>query len=116
MNEIHKGEERVRVVTICLVLVKIYGNNPIKLLSIINKKTLINKTVLPSKEVGPNNILNSLCILFRRDLIKILRFEGINQNIGEIIIMKITDLIQFLIINIDDEGSKTEKRFVIMII
>jgi hypothetical protein len=76
----------------------------------------MNNTVLPSNEVGPSNILNSLCILLSSDLIKILKFDGISQNMGETIMIKITDLTQFLIINIDDDGSNTEKRFVIMFI
>jgi len=103
-------------VIICLVLVKIYGNSPIKLFIIINKNTLIKINVLPSNEVGPNNVLNSECILFNRLLIIIVLFEGISQNKGATIIIKIKDLDQFLINTIEEEGSNTENRLVIIFI
>lgn len=57
----HKGKAKVNVNTKWLVLVKIYGNNPIKLLNKIieNNETKIN--VDPFILIGLNKILNSLC-------------------------------------------------------
>jgi len=42
------------------VLVKIYGNNPKKLLNRINLNKEIKIKVLPLCPVGPNRVLNSL--------------------------------------------------------
>lgn len=47
MNLIHIGKAKERVITRCLVPVKIYGNNPRRLLNIIIEKSEINIKVLP---------------------------------------------------------------------
>lgn len=81
MNLSQRGNAKVKVKTICLVLVKMYGNNPKKLLNtiILNKEIKIN--VDPLILLLAIKTLNSLCkvliiliqIIFIRD--------GINQNI-----------------------------------
>lgn len=47
MKDNHKGWAKVSVNTICLVLVKIYGNRPKKLLNIINLNNEVNIKVVP---------------------------------------------------------------------
>jgi hypothetical protein len=62
MNLTHKGSTSVNVIVKCLVLVKIYGNSPRKLLNRINKNSDTNKKVLPFLFLLlPRRFLNSLC-------------------------------------------------------
>lgn len=56
----HRGKAILKEILKCLVLVKIYGNNPRKLLIIINKNILINIKVLPFDFLV--RIFNSLCM------------------------------------------------------
>lgn len=79
MKESHKGRANDKVKVKWLVLVKIYGNKPKKLLNKINENKEIKINVLPLKELGPNKVLNSECnvkVIFVQ--IKCKR-EGINQ-------------------------------------
>jgi len=87
-----------------------------KLFNKINKNTEIKIIVLPSNEVGPKSTLNSLWSFLTIILNIIDRLEGISQNIGEIININTIDLIQFLKKIIEDAGSNTENRFVIIFI
>ena len=92
INLNHNGRAKESVKTMCLVLVKIYGNNPIKLLNKINENKEINNKVLPFTGI---RILNSLwrikVILFQIILIR----EGTNQNKGGIKKINKIDLNQF---------------------
>lgn len=111
----HKGKAKVKVNVKWLVLVKIYGNKPIKLLNKIieNKETKIN--VDPLAPIGPNNVLNSLCSVIKILFQKIWYREGINQNIEGIIKIPKKVLNQFKErLKMLDEGSKTENKFVII--
>lgn len=60
INVTHKGIDKERVITMCLDLVKTYGNKPKKLLNTINLNNLINRIDTPKCE-GSNKALNSLC-------------------------------------------------------
>lgn len=79
MNANQIGILNVKVSAMCLDEVKIYGNNPIKLFTRINRKREINKIVLPLYEVGPNKVLNSLNNFILAWLMKILIFVGVLQ-------------------------------------
>jgi len=61
-----------------------------------------------------NKFLNSLCnfklILFHSNLVR----DGMNQNIGGMIINPIIVLVQFKDIFQFDEGSKDENKFIII--
>jgi len=59
MNLIHKGKARDNVIIKCLVPVKIYGNNPKKLLKTIIENNEINIKVLPLILLLPIKTLNS---------------------------------------------------------
>lgn len=111
INLNHKGRANESVKIICLVLVKIYGNNPIKLLNKIRENKEINNKVLPLIGI---RILNSLwrikTILFQIILIR----EGINQNIGGIRKINKIDLNQFNLKLKFVEGSKDENKFIII--
>jgi len=69
INESHRGSAREKVKIICLVPVKINGNNPIKLLERINMNSPKNIIVLPCRELIPNSVLISLCKVVLIDLI-----------------------------------------------
>ena len=71
MNETHKGRDNLIVTTICLELVRIYGESPRKVVNRIKSKILINIKVTP-KVCGPKRFLNSECI-FILILLKITR-------------------------------------------
>lgn len=93
INLNHNGSANDKVRVKCLVLVKIYGNNPIKLLIRIIIKILVNIKVIPLF-FFPVRILNSLCsfsMIFNHN---ILLREGINQNKFGINKRKIIDLNQ----------------------
>lgn len=95
MNETHSGILRVKVNTICLDAVKIYGNNPIKLFNKININKEINGIVLPRDADGPSNILNSSWSFLHILLINKRNLFGETQNIGTKITKMIRDLTQF---------------------
>lgn len=113
INDSHKGKARANVKTMCLVLVKIYGNSPKKLLNKINLNKEINIRVDPLIE-GPIKVLNSLwralIILIHRILIR----EGINQNDDGMTSIPIMVLSQFKDIFQLVEGSKEENKFAII--
>ena len=79
MKESQRGSLKVRVNAMCLDAVKIYGNNPKKLLIRINKKIAIKMVVLPTKDDGPKRVLNSLWSFNIAILIKIFILLGIIQ-------------------------------------
>lgn len=115
INLNHIGNAIVNVNAKCLVLVKIYGNSPIKLLNNIIIKIEIKMNVVPLNDLVPNNVLNSLCrvkfILFHIMLIR----DDVNQNIDGIINNPINVLVQFIeILKILVDGSKVENKFVII--
>jgi len=85
-----------------------------KLLIKINIKRAINGSALPSDDVGPRSVLNSWNSLLVIKLMEIIILLGIDQKIGIIINIIITDLIQLAEIKIEDEGSNTENRLVII--
>lgn len=76
---IHTGNATVRLKIKCLVLVKIYGNKPIKLLITIVKKTIINIKVNRFLLVDLKIILYSLCRIINLLLKIILNLLGANQ-------------------------------------
>lgn len=111
----HRGRARDRVIVICLVLVKIYGNNPKKLLNKIKVNKEINIKVVPLKLKGPINVLNSLCKVIKIVFQKMFNREG---NIQKIIgknnnpnmeLIQLKEKLKILV-----EGSKIENKFVIM--
>jgi hypothetical protein len=61
INLSHKGKAKERVIVMWLVLVKIYGNSPKKLLNKINLNNEIKIKVDPLNLEIPNNVLNSEC-------------------------------------------------------
>lgn len=110
-----RGKAKVRVRVIWLVLVKIYGNNPKKLLNKIKVNKEININVVPLNLLIPNNVLNSECkikkILFQNMEIR----EGKNQNIigknkiPNIVLSQLKEILKILV-----EGSKIENKFIII--
>lgn len=79
INLSHKGKANERVIDMWLVLVKINGNNPIKLLNKMNANSEIKMKVLPLWLNGPNKVLNSLCKVFKIIIQIIINRDGINQ-------------------------------------
>jgi hypothetical protein len=59
INLTHNGNARVNVMVKCLVLVKINGNSPRKLLNRIRENSEMNINVLPLI-LSPRRVLNSL--------------------------------------------------------
>lgn len=115
MNLIQRGKANVKVRVRCLVLVKIYGNSPKKLLNKINENKEIKIKALPGFLFGPKRVLNSLNnknrLLFHKKLLR----EGINQKEQGIRFKPINVLSQFKErLKIEVEGSNTENRFVII--
>ena len=113
INAIHKGRTKINVIVKCLVLVKIYGNNPRKLfLRIIsNSDVRMNEFILFSFHFL-RIVFISWCSLFISNLTILLYREVINQTIDGISKNKITVLVQFsgrLLISVD--GSKIENKF-----
>lgn len=112
MNLIHKGKANPRVKIKCLVLVKMYGNNPKKLLSIIKKKREIKIKVLPFAEFL-SKILNSLWRVNEILIHKKFQREGINQyiegikRIPKIVLSQLSDRSL-------EEGSNLLNRLVII--
>jgi hypothetical protein len=112
---IHKGKARDSVKVKWLVLVKMYGNKPKKLLNKIKVNNEINIKVVPEYLWIPNKVLNSLWRVVKILFQKIFKRDGINQNIiGKNKIPK-NELIQLrdrLKILVD--GSKIENKFIII--
>ena len=115
INLIQRGRARASVRVKWLVLVKIYGNRPKKLLNKIieNRDTKMN--VLPLWFESFNRVLNSLWrvnkILFQIMLYR----DGIIQYIDGIISNPINVLSQFNErLKILEEGSNTENKLVII--
>jgi hypothetical protein len=73
-----KGSASVNVIVKCLVLVKVNGNNPRKLLNIINENSEMNIKVLPLI-LSPSSVLNSLWSFINSIFHAIVCREGINQ-------------------------------------
>lgn len=114
INLSHKGKASVNVIVKWLEDVKIYGNNPRKLLNTINKNNEINMIVDPWRADGPNNVLNSEWSLITIIFIKIFLLFEISQYEGVIIIKIVIDLSQ-----LSDKlklaaGSNTENKLVII--
>jgi hypothetical protein len=61
INPSHKGKAKDSVIVIWLVLVKIYGNKPKKLLNRIRLNKEIKIKVVPLNLEIPNRVLNSKC-------------------------------------------------------
>jgi hypothetical protein len=62
MNPSQRGSAKDRVSTMCLVLVKMYGNNPRKLLNMIMENSEMKMNVLPFLSfLWFKRVLNSLC-------------------------------------------------------
>lgn len=109
------GRDNVRVIVKWLVLVKIYGNKPIKLLNKINEKREIKMKVIPFILDGPSNVLNSLWRLMIKEFHKILIREGSIQKEYGIIKIPINVLSQFKDkFNRVVEGSNIENKLVII--
>ena len=79
MKDAHKGSLKVNVRVMCLDAVKMYGNRPRKLFTIIKKNRAIKIKDLPTKDDGPRRVLNSLLIFLMRDSIKIKILVGVTQ-------------------------------------
>lgn len=113
INLNHRGRANDRVSTICLVLVKIYGNNPKKLLNKIIENKVTKIRVLPLTSL-PNKVLNSKCsvviIFIQRRFIR----DGINQNIDGTNRIHRAVLSQFKLSPKFVVGSNDEKRLIII--
>jgi len=115
INLTHNGKASVKVSVKCLVLVKMYGNNPRKLFIRIirNREVKMNEFPLfsfPFLRI----VFISWCNLFISRLIIILFRDGINQILVGISSNPIAVLVQFsgsLLISV--VGSKIENRFLI---
>lgn len=115
INLTHNGKASVRVNVRCLVLVKMYGNNPRKLFIRIirNREVRMNEFPLfsfPFLKI----VFISWCSLFISRLIIILFRDGINHILVGISSNPIAVLVQFsgnLLISV--VGSKIENRFLI---
>lgn len=114
INLTHNGRAKANVNVKCLVLVKIYGNNPKKLLNTIIENKEINTKVDPFILVVFKRILNSLCKVKVIFIHKIWYREGINQYIEGIINNPRNVLSQFKEEPRLVAGSNVEKRFVII--
>jgi hypothetical protein len=115
INLNHRGKANDKVIVIWLVLVKIYGKRPRKLLNRIKVKREMNINVVPLNLWIPISILNSLWRVIKILFQKRVKREGRNQNIiGKKRIPKI-ELIQFKErLKILVEGSKIENKFIII--
>lgn len=114
MNLTHKGRASDNVKAICLVLVKIYGNSPKKLLNIIIENKEIKINVLPFILLLFISTENSLCrvnVIFSH---MVWNREGINQNRDGINKSPRNVLNQFIEVLKFVDGSKVENRFVII--
>lgn len=115
INAIHRGILNIRVKVKWLDLVKIYGNNPKKLLNKIIVNKLIKIKLLPLKPLFPIKILNSLWRVKIKFFHKYSIRVGINQNVIGIIVTPMNELSQLIgDEKIEEQGSKTENKFVII--
>lgn len=114
MKATHSGIDKERVIVRCLDLVKIYGNNPNLLLNTIKENSVTKIIVLPTGEFA-SKILNSLCSVSntlnhskdQRD--GIIQYNaGINSKPKKVETQFKDKFI------IDDMGSKTENKLVII--
>jgi len=93
-----------------------YGNSPIILFKATNINNLTKTIEVPGFPLGPRRVLNSSKIFFITNLIKIMcLFEfnqsvGVNKKINKVILIQLND-----ILNHDEEGSKTENKFLIIL-
>jgi hypothetical protein len=92
-----------------------YGNRPRKLFNKINVNRVINMIVRPLILVPPKSSLNSLWSVDVRLTINIFFLFGTNQKMGVAINRRNVALIQFSGREINEDGSKLENRFVIII-
>jgi len=111
-----RGRASEKVVVICLVPVKINGNNPIKLFSIIIINPPKKNSEEPFKIFDPRRILTSLCrVIFT--LLKIREMElGAAQNRLGAKIKGVTKPNQLRGSVIEEEGSNLENKLFIIII
>jgi hypothetical protein len=115
INLIQRGRASESVIVIWLVLVKIYGNKPRKLLNRIKEKREINIKVVPLNLEIPNRVLNSKCKVKKILLQNIKLREGINQNnigknkIPNIVLNQFKEKLKIFV-----EGSKIENKFIII--
>jgi len=114
MNAIHNGIDKDRVITKCLVLVKIYGRRPSLLLNTIKENSVTKIIVLPAGEEA-SKILNSLCkVSITLNHNKDHRDGIIQYNIGiNISPINVDNQFKGKCI-IEDIGSKTENKLVII--
>jgi hypothetical protein len=114
INLIHKGRARVKVIVRWLVLVKINGNKPRKLLNRTSENNDTNSRVIPFL-LFPRRILNSLCNFVVSRFHDIVCREGLNHNLVGININPRNVLVQLRgIFDILVVGSNTENKFLII--
>ena len=112
------GKAKTKVIDKCLVLVKIYGINPIKFEKIIKKNTEIKIKIVPGIIISPKTASNSFFknkTIFKKDLDN---WEFINQYIWGKKKIQINTENQFNIIFIEKIlilGSKDENKFIILL-
>jgi hypothetical protein len=115
INVIHKGNARVSVSVKCLVLVKMYGNDPRKLFARIIRNSDVKMNEFPLFLFPFLRIVFiSWCSLFISSVNIILFCDGINQILVGISRRPIIVLVQFndkLLISV--VGSKIENKFLI---
>jgi hypothetical protein len=115
IKDSHIGRARVKVTTIWLVLVKIYGNKPIKLLVRIKMSKLVKTKILPGWDPGPKRIFTSENkVVFILETI-IMKKLGATQKINGTTVNKMNMLNQLDIME-EEQGSKLENRLFIMFI
>ena len=113
INLIHRGRAKVNVSVRCLVLVKMYRNNPKKLFVRIIRNNDFRMNEFP---LFPflGIVFISWCSLFINELTLILFRDGINQTLVGISSIPLVVLVQFnrrVLISVVE--SKTENRFII---
>jgi hypothetical protein len=96
INVIHSGSARVNVSVRCLVLVKMYGNNPRKLFARINRNNDVRMNEFPLFSFPFLKIVFiSWCSLFINSVIIMLFRDGINQTLVGISNRSIAVLVQW---------------------
>jgi len=115
MNLSQRGKANDRVKVKCLEDVKIYGNNPIKLLNKIKENNEIKINEDPNFPCGNSKVLNWSCKININLNQNIWVREGINQKDKGIINNPRNVLIQFNDkLKIEEEGSNEENKLVII--
>ena len=110
------GKANTKVIDRWLVLVKIYGINPMKFEKIIKKNTEIKMKIVPGIIISPKTEFNSFFkykIIFKKDFDN---WELTNQNIWGKKKTQIKTENQFIIILIEKIlilGSNDENKFII---